>query len=292
MIASMYSTSIGTLLKLNNMKIDDTLHEGRTIKVPMPQKNISSEKRDQEVRASTERTNVAPSVSVSAMGDDVKKKDAEELLPPVHTESSSTKPAAAVVFYKVRKGDSLDKIARKHDTTIGTLLKLNNMKLKDPLYVGRMVRVAAREKDIAEAEKSTDAKAANTGVDASSAKGTHAVALYKVKKGDSLDKIAKKHNTTIGTLLKLNNMKITEALYIGRKLKIPDTGNIKENGKKPVVAKSTKTYIYKVKKGDTLDKIARKFKVSVVEVRRLNKIRRHDVLYVNQKLKLPSNPTL
>ena len=292
MIASMHSTSIGTLLKLNNMKLDDTLHEGRTIKVPVPQKNISGEKRDQEVHASTERTNVAPSVSVSAMGDDVKKKDAEELLPPVHTESSSTKPAATVVFYKVRKGDSLDKIARKHDTTIGTLLKLNNMKLKDPLYVGRMVRVAAREKDIAEAEKSTDAKAANTGVDASSAKGTHAVALYKVKKGDSLDKIAKKHNTTIGTLLKLNNMKITEALYIGRKLKIPDTGNIKENGKKPVVAKSTKTYIYKVKKGDTLDKIARKFKVSVVEVRRLNKIRRHDVLYVNQKLKLPSNPTL
>ncbi len=292
MIASMHNTSVTTLLKLNNMKIDDSLHEGRTIKVPMPQKNISGEKHDQEVHASTERTNAAPSVSVSAMGDDVKKKDAEELLPPVHTESSSTKPAATVVFYKVRKGDSLDKIARKHDTTIGTLLKLNNMKLKDPLYVGRMVRVAAREKDIAEAEKSTDAKAANTGVDASSAKGTHAVALYKVKKGDSLDKIAKKHNTTIGTLLKLNNMKITEALYIGRKLKIPDTGNIKENGKKPVVAKSTKTYIYKVKKGDTLDKIARKFKVSVVEVRRLNKIRRHDVLYVNQKLKLPSNPTL
>ena len=292
MIASMHNTSITTLLKLNNMKIDDSLHEGRTIKVPMPQKNISGEKHDKEVHASTERTNAAPSVSVSAMGDDVKKKDAEELLPPVHAESSSTKPAATVVFYKVRKGDSLDKIARKHDTTIGTLLKLNNMKLKDPLYVGRMVRVAAREKDIAEAEKSTDAKAANTGVDASSAKGTHAVALYKVKKGDSLDKIAKKHNTTIGTLLKLNNMKITEALYIGRKLKIPDTGNIKENGKKPVVAKSTKTYIYKVKKGDTLDKIARKFKVSVVEVRRLNKIRRHDVLYVNQKLKLPSNPTL
>jgi N-acetylmuramoyl-L-alanine amidase len=292
MIASMHNTSITTLLKLNNMKLDDSLHEGRTIKVPMPQKNISGEKHDKKARASTERTDAAPSVPVSAMSDDVKKKDAEELLPPVRTESSSMKPASAVVFYKVRKGDSLDKIARKHDTTIGTLLKLNNMKMRDPLYVGRLVRVAAREKDIVEAEKSTDAKVANTGVESSSAKGIHKVALYKVKRGDSLDKIAKKHNTTIGTLLKLNNMKITEALYIGRKLKIPDTGDIKEGGKKPVVAKSTKTYIYKVRKGDTLDKIARRFKVSAVEVRKLNKMKRHDVLYVNQKLKLPSNPTL
>ena len=292
MIASMHNTSITTLLKLNNMKLDDSLHEGRTIKVPMPPKNISGEKHDKEVRASNERTDAAPPVTVSAMSDDVKKKDAEELSPPVRTESSSMKPASAVAFYKVKRGDSLDKIARKHDTTIGTLLKLNNMKLKDPLYVGRMVRVAAREKDIAEAEKSTDARAENTVVEASSAKGVYAVAFYKVKRGDSLDKIAKKHNTTIGTLLKLNNMKITEALYIGRKLKIPDTGNIKENGKKPVVAKSTKTYIYKVKKGDTLDKISRRFKVSAAEVRRLNKIKRHDVLYVNQKLKLPTNPTL
>ena len=292
MIASMHSTSIGTLLKLNNMKIDDTLHEGRAIKVPMPQKNISGEKRDQEVRASTERTEADPSISTSTVSDDVKKKDAKELLPPLRTESSTTKPASAVVFHKARKGDSLDKIARKHNTTIGTLLKLNNMKLKDPLYVGRLVRVTADEKDIAEAEKSTDAKAAKTDVESSSAKDVHAVASYRVKRGDSLDKIARKHNTTIGTLLKLNNMKLRDPLYIGRKLKIPDTGDIKEGGKKPVVAKSTKTYIYKVKKGDTLDKIARRFKVSLVEVRRLNKMRRHDVLYVNQKLKLPSNSTL
>ena len=292
MIASMHNTSIITLLKLNNMKLDDSLHEGRTIKVPMPQKHISGEKHDKEVHASTQRTNAAASEPVSVMGDNGKKKDAEELLPSIHTESSSTKPAAAVIFYKVRKGDSLDKIARKHDTTIGTLLKLNNMKLRDPLYVGRKVRIPAREKDIAEAEKSTEAKAANTGVESSSAKGVHAVALYRVKRGDSLDKIARKHDTTIGTLLKLNNMKLRDALYVGRKLKIPDTGDVKENGKKPVIAKSTKTYIYKVKRGDTLDKISRRFKVSTAEVRRLNRMKRHDVLYVNQKLKLPSNPTL
>jgi LysM repeat protein len=87
-------------------------------------------------------------------------------------------------------------------------------------------------------------------------------------------------------------MKLSETLYVGRKLKIPDKGTINDKEKKSVVTKAAKTYIYKVRKGDTLDVIARRCKTSVSEVRKLNKIKRHDVLYVNQKLKLPSNPTL
>jgi len=42
-----------------------------------------------------------------------------------------------------------------------------------------------------------------------------------------------------------------------------------------------------VKKGDTLDKIARRYNTSISELRRLNRIKRADVLYVDQKLKLP-----
>ena len=292
MIASTHNTTVSTLLKLNNMKLDDSLYEGRIVKVPMNQKDITGEKKDKELQASSDRVDMASSMPVPAVSDDEKKKDEKDMSSPVRAESSSMIPESAVVLYKVKKGDSLDKIAKKHNTTIGALLKLNNMKMKEPLYVGRLVRVAAREKDITEAKKNTETKTAHTDVESSSAKGVEEVVVYKVKRGDSLDKIAKKHNTTISTLLKLNNMKLRDSLYVGRKLKIPDTGNIKDKEKKPVITKSTKTYIYKVRKGDTLDKIARKFKIRVSDVRKLNKMNRHDVLYVNQKLKLPSNPTL
>jgi LysM repeat protein len=61
--------------------------------------------------------------------------------------------------------------------------------------------------------------------------------------------------------------------------------------KKTVVVES-KTYTYRVKEGDTLDKIARRCKTSISELRRLNRMKRADVLLVNQKLKLPSNPSL
>jgi LysM repeat protein len=107
-----------------------------------------------------------------------------------------------------------------------------------------------------------------------------------VKRGDTLDKIAKKNNTTIGVLLRLNKMKLQEPLYVGKKLKLPHTeANAGEAEK--AAGKKSKTYVYRVKKGDTLDKIARRCNTSVSELRRLNQIRRADLLYVDQKLRLP-----
>ena len=44
---------------------------------------------------------------------------------------------------------------------------------------------------------------------------------YVVKKGDTLEKIASKHNTTIMALMKANRIKLDEPLYVNRKLIIP-----------------------------------------------------------------------
>ncbi len=46
------------------------------------------------------------------------------------------------VFYRVQRGDTLEKIARKHSTSIGVLLSLNHMKLRDPLYVHRRLKIS------------------------------------------------------------------------------------------------------------------------------------------------------
>ena len=146
------------------------------------------------------------------------------------------------------------------------------------------------KKAVAEEKKEEDVKTQAPREEASSSSPALAVTFYKVKKGDTLDKIAQRHNTTISALLKLNNMKMKEHLYVGRKLKVhthADEGEVK----KTVVVES-KTYTYRVKEGDTLDKIARRCKTSISELRRLNKMKRADVLLVNQKLKLPSNPSL
>jgi N-acetylmuramoyl-L-alanine amidase len=56
----------------------------------------------------------------------------------------SEKPAPRTSVYKVKKGDTLDKIARKYQTRVAVLLRLNHMKMRDPLYVGRELKIALK----------------------------------------------------------------------------------------------------------------------------------------------------
>jgi LysM repeat protein len=51
--------------------------------------------------------------------------------------------------------------------------------------------------------------------------------IYTVKKGDTLFLLAKDNSTTVQELLKINNMKSTDSLLYGRKIKLPQkSGNI------------------------------------------------------------------
>ncbi len=44
--------------------------------------------------------------------------------------------------------------------------------------------------------------------------------VYVVKKGDTLGKIAQKHNTTVAKLVKLNNIKNPDVIYAGQKINV------------------------------------------------------------------------
>ena len=65
------------------------------------------------------------------------------------------------------------------------------------------------------------------------------LSTYTVKKGDNLYDIAKKNNTTVNELKKLNNL-TSNNLSIGQVIKLPTTNKIEESN------------IYIVKAGDTL----------------------------------------
>jgi LysM repeat protein len=180
-IAKRHNTTIGALLKLNKIKLKESLYVGKNIKVPKQDKEIAEKKKDGLVKASP-------------------------------TVSSSSKPEPVVSTYTVKKGDTVEKIAGKHNTTISALLKLNNMKIKDPLYFGRKLKVPGTEKKKVEAKKTVSVKAK--------------VHTYRVKKGDTLDKIAQKYKTSISELRALNKMKRSDVLYVDQKLKLPSNSTL------------------------------------------------------------------
>jgi len=118
--------------------------------------------------------------------------------------------------------------------------------------------------------------------------------VYIVKTGDSLWKIANKFGIKFSNLLKLNLKYKNRILHPGNKIILPGNKIIKNkksktkrnNSKKKISKrKRTKknsrykwvkrTKYYRVKKGDTLSKIAKKYGASVSSLKKLNNIKKH-----------------
>ena len=149
-------------------------------------------------------------------------------------------------YYIVKSGDTLYSIAKKYNTTVDEIKKLNNLK-SDNLSIGMELKIK-------EEPSSTNY------ID------------YVVKSGDNLYSIAKKYNTTVDEIKKLNGL-TSGLLNIGMTLKIPiQIGN----------------YInYTVKSGDNLYSIAKKYNTTVDEIKKLNGLT-SNLLSIGMELKIPS----
>ncbi len=91
-----------------------------------------------------------------------------------------------------------------------------------------------------------------------------------VKRGDSLDRIARANKTTIREIKNLNNL-TTDRLRIGQTLKIPLPGQSSHSeGSSDIVSSQPGTDYYELKSGDNPWKIAKKFNVSYESIIELN----------------------
>ncbi|WP_431354878.1 LysM peptidoglycan-binding domain-containing protein [Vibrio genomosp. F10] len=103
---------------------------------------------------------------------------------------------------------------------------------------------------------------------------------YKVKRGDSLSAIAKKYSTSTSTLMKANKLK-SSSLAIGQVLTIPAAGSVSTAAD----TVETKVVTHTVRSGDYLGKIASRYKVTIVAIKRENNLK-SDTLKLGQKLKI------
>lgn len=124
-----------------------------------------------------------------------------------------------VTRHKIKKGDTLFTIAGKYKTHVSVLLKLNNIKLDDTLLIGQDIMVPADKPAIADKHEGTKKKLPEKAD--KPAKREKPAKYYTVKKGETLFIVAQKHSTTLQELLKINNMKMTDPLLFGQKIKIP-----------------------------------------------------------------------
>ncbi|WP_285767875.1 peptidoglycan endopeptidase [Peribacillus sp. SI8-4] len=196
--------------------------------------------------------------------------------------STFVSPALAGT-YTVKSGDTLSKIAQKHNTTVHDLKQLNHLKT-DFLKINQKL-LTSNSKTTSNNSSVSVKKTTNT--------------TYTIVSGDTLTRIANKHNLTLAELMKLNNLK-SDRIYAGAKLivsKSSTTTTIEiPSSSKP--SNDTQTSVnsatYIVVKGDTLSKISSKTNISVVQLKAANSLT-SDLIRVGQKLKLsksstPANP--
>ena len=157
------------------------------------------------------------------------------------------------IDYVVKKGDSLYSIAKRYNTTVKDITRLNNL-TSNSLTVGQQLIIAIDD-------------------NATSTPTTYKD--YVVQKGDSLYSIANKNNITVDELKKINNL-TSNMLSIGQVLKLPMQDKVEEIA------------MYTVQKGDSLYSIAKKFGITVDEIKSLNNLTSNN-LAIGEQLMIKSS---
>jgi membrane-bound lytic murein transglycosylase D len=118
----------------------------------------------------------------------------------------------------------------------------------------------------------------------------HRDRYYKVRRGDTLSRIATRYGTSERKLMSLNNLRSRHRIRAGQVLILPDG-----SGGRPVqVAREDppEDGIYRVRRGDSISSIARRFGVSESELVARNTLRNRHRIAVGDRLVIPGAQTV
>lgn len=183
-------------------------------------------------------------------------------------------------IYRVRPGDNLSTIARRHRTGIATIRNLNNLSNRSMLRIGQRLRVPETSPRLVQEPKLEPTVPKNPS--SSRNPSSKPQGFHIVRRGENLTSIAKKYNVTVLELKQKNDLKPSRVLFVGKRLKIPEAGE-------PQAAAERNPTIHKVRNGENLHLIARKYGVSVSDLKRLNRLSARSVIKRGQRLIIARN---
>ncbi len=176
--------------------------------------------------------------------------------------------------HKIKSGESLGSVAEKYRTSVAHLKKANKMRsnnLKEGEFI--LIPVSSKNKDSYTLSSSERLKS----IQNKEHKGKTRIE-HTVKNGESFWTIAKKYHVKRNSLAKWNGLAIKDSLKRGQKLVI-------WTGKKTETSDAITSIHYTVRNGDSLSRIASKYRVSVRDIHRWNSIK-GKYLKPGQRLKL------
>jgi membrane-bound lytic murein transglycosylase D len=191
------------------------------------------------------------------------------------------------VRHKIRKGETLSTIAARYHTSISSIKKVNRIR-GNLLREGRGLTIPVASKKLRSYKLSANQRKKKLqNIPRKGVKVTHIV-----RSGDTFWELARLHKVGVRQLAKWNGMAPRDALRPGQKIVIwSRTGksvshNDPDNLVIPPRRNVTKRIGYRVRNGDSLARIAQKFRVSITQLRRWNRLPKGKYLQPGQRLTL------
>lgn len=192
------------------------------------------------------------------------------------TKTAANKTNKSWVTHKVRKRETLSSIASKYDVEVKKLKEWNKLS-SNKVPVNRVLKIY------------TNSSSSDYAYNDAPVSKKSKLFKYKVKRGDNLGSIADKFGVSIAMVKKWNNIR-SNTIAAGKVVKIFSNESGASYGDN-VSKLNANINTYKVKKNETIGQIAEKYKVSVANLKKWNKLKSNKI-NAGQNLKIYSDATV
>ena len=183
---------------------------------------------------------------------------------------SQTVQAQGQIRHVIQADETLSAIAERYGTTIAALVSLNNLSVGQNIPAGLVLLIPA-------------------GSDGTGSAASGCVATHIIQAGEGLLAIARRYKVSMDTLASANGIADVNRISIGRQLCIPHTtsGAVQTPVAVPISVDPPHADQHTVATGETLFRIANRFRVSVELLKAVNGITDPSTLRVGQVLTIP-----
>jgi membrane-bound lytic murein transglycosylase D len=191
-------------------------------------------------------------------------------------ERVETQVADATGVHRVRRGETLSQIAAKYGVSARAIQRANGLRSANRISIGQRLVIPGYTPPAPSPIASTAA--------ATAPEPAPADRVYRVRRGDTLASIARRFGVSARDLATVNKIANANQIHPGQVIELPG-GALTA---RPEDRSHAGTYT--VRRGDTLDAIARKFGVGVQELIAHNGIRNKNRIRVGQSIYIPGPP--
>jgi membrane-bound lytic murein transglycosylase D len=178
--------------------------------------------------------------------------------------------------HEVTRRETLAMIARQYGTSATVLAKINDL-VGGKVAVGETLKIPQTGGELPDkvllAASRVDRPADSGG------RKQHQI-VYRVRAGETLSSIARRHGMPVSTLARLNNIGAADALVKGQRLVIKASSRrFRGEG-----TESGRRVLYTVRRGDTVFSISKQFQVSEAQLKSWNGLNQHHQIKAGKHL--------